>query len=177
MLPVQTLMSVMFWLLQVYWNSLSRTYWVHWHMIEILSNGSGGQVEKETQEKASSLTETINLTTGDSHTQPHDRVCVFVLCVSSSLYMKPAVFSSVFVNVAVSQTFFSKPPGGLYTLPYLMEGSLDDTGTLSRAEWWEVVFFIKKLEPKQQQEINNILRQSLDEPVLTSLLHSSHWVE
>uniref|UniRef100_A0A673M941 Cullin family profile domain-containing protein n=1 Tax=Sinocyclocheilus rhinocerous TaxID=307959 RepID=A0A673M941_9TELE len=110
---------------QVYWNSLSRTYWVHWHMIEILGNGSGGQAEKETQEKASSLTETLN------------------------------------------QTFFSKPPGGLYTLPYLMEGSQDDAGTLSRAEWWEVLFFIKKLEPKQQQEINNILRQSLDEPVLT----------
>uniref|UniRef100_A0A8C1T9K0 Cullin 9 n=1 Tax=Cyprinus carpio TaxID=7962 RepID=A0A8C1T9K0_CYPCA len=117
---------------QVYWNSLSRTYWVHWHMIEILGNGSGGQAEKETQEKASSLTETLKLTT-------------------------------------VSQTFFSKPPGGLYTLPYLMEGSQDDAGTLSRAEWWEVLFFIKKLEPKQQQEINNILRQSLDEPLtLTS---------
>ncbi|XP_016099203.1 cullin-9-like [Sinocyclocheilus grahami] len=114
---------------QVYWNSLSRTYWVHWHMIEILGNGSGGQAEKETQEKASSLTETLKLTT-------------------------------------VSQTFFSKPPGGLYTLPYLMEGSQDDAGTLSRAEWWEVLFFIKKLEPKQQQEINNILRQSLDEPMV-----------
>uniref|UniRef100_A0A8C1H0Y6 Uncharacterized protein n=1 Tax=Cyprinus carpio carpio TaxID=630221 RepID=A0A8C1H0Y6_CYPCA len=112
---------------QVYWNSLSRTYWVHWHMIEILGNGSGGQAEKETQEKASSLTETLKLTT--------------------------AVFCS--------------PPGGLYTLPYLMEGSQDDAGTLSRAEWWEVLFFIKKLEPKQQQEINNILRQSLDEPVPT----------
>uniref|UniRef100_A0A8C2E1C0 Uncharacterized protein n=1 Tax=Cyprinus carpio TaxID=7962 RepID=A0A8C2E1C0_CYPCA len=112
---------------QVYWNSLSRTYWVHWHMIEILGNGSGGQAEKETQEKASSLTETLKLTT--------------------------AVFCS--------------PPGGLYTLPYLMEGSQDDAGTLSRAEWWEVLFFIKKLEHKQQQEINNILRQSLDEPVPT----------
>uniref|UniRef100_A0A8C1ACS0 Cullin-9 n=1 Tax=Cyprinus carpio carpio TaxID=630221 RepID=A0A8C1ACS0_CYPCA len=105
---------------QVYWNSLSRTYWVHWHMIEILGNGT--------------------------------------------------VFCSVFVNMAVSQTFFSKPPGGLYTLPYLMEGSQDDAGTLSRAEWWEVLFFIKKLEPKQQQEINNILRQSLDEPLDESTL-------
>ncbi|KAJ8359567.1 hypothetical protein SKAU_G00160920 [Synaphobranchus kaupii] len=65
---------------QVYWNLLSRTYWA----------------EKETQEKASSLTETIKLT-------------------------------------AVSQTFFSKPPGGA------------------------------KLEPKQQQEVNGILRQSLDD--------------
>ncbi|XP_076831652.1 cullin-9 isoform X2 [Brachyhypopomus gauderio] len=111
---------------QVYWNSISRTYWVHWHMVEILGVGSSGQAEKETQEKASSLTETLKLT-------------------------------------AVSQTFFSKPPGGLYSLPYLMEGLQDDPGTLSRAEWWEVLFFIKKLESKQQQEVNDILRQSLDE--------------
>ncbi|XP_052006826.1 cullin-9-like isoform X3 [Xyrauchen texanus] len=113
---------------QVYWNSLSRTYWVHWHMIEILGNGSGGQAVKETPEKASSLTETLKLTT-------------------------------------VSQTFFSKPPGGLYSLPYLLEGSPHDASTLSRAEWWEVLFFIKKLEPKQHQEINNILLQSFDEPM------------
>uniref|UniRef100_A0A673XSV6 Cullin-9-like n=1 Tax=Salmo trutta TaxID=8032 RepID=A0A673XSV6_SALTR len=91
---------------QVYWNSLSRTYWVHWHMVEIMAAGTSGQV---------------------------------------------------------SQTFFSKPPGGLYSLPYLAEGLHADGATLSRAEWWEVLFFIKKLEPKQQQEINNILRQSLDE--------------
>ncbi|XP_028845070.1 cullin-9 isoform X2 [Denticeps clupeoides] len=111
---------------QVYWNSISRTYWVHWHMIEIIGTGSSGQAEKDTQEKASSLTETLKLTT-------------------------------------VSQTFFSKPPGGLYSLPYLMDGREDEGGSLSRAEWWEVLFFIKKLEPKQQQEVNNILRQTLDE--------------
>ncbi|XP_035255877.1 cullin-9 isoform X2 [Anguilla anguilla] len=111
---------------QVYWNSLSRTYWVHWHMIEILGSGTSGQAEKETQEKASSLTETLKLT-------------------------------------AVSQTFFSKPPGGLYSLPYLAEGLQEEGGALSRAEWWEVLFFIKKLEPKQQQEVNAILRQSLDD--------------
>ncbi|XP_071249016.1 cullin-9-like isoform X2 [Salvelinus alpinus] len=111
---------------QVYWTSLSRTYWVHWHMVEILGTGTSGQGEKDAQEKASTLTETIKLTT-------------------------------------VSQTLFSKPPGGLYSLPYLAEGLQSDGATLSRAEWWEVLFFIKKLEPKQQQEINNILCQSLDE--------------
>ncbi|XP_069394824.1 cullin-9 isoform X4 [Paralichthys olivaceus] len=111
---------------QVYWNSLSRTYWVHWHMVEILGSGSSTQAEKETQEKASSLTETLKLT-------------------------------------AVSQTFFSKPPGGLYSLPYLLEGLQAEPAALSRAEWWEIVFFIKKLEPKQQKEVNGILLQSLDE--------------
>uniref|UniRef100_A0A8C7LA25 Cullin-9 n=1 Tax=Oncorhynchus kisutch TaxID=8019 RepID=A0A8C7LA25_ONCKI len=96
---------------QVYWTSLSRTYWVHWHMVEILGTGTSYSVN----------------------------------------------------STNLSQTLFSKPPGGLYSLPYLAEGLQSDGATLSRAEWWEVLFFIKKLEPKQQQEINNILRQSLDE--------------
>ncbi|XP_078098981.1 cullin-9 isoform X2 [Sander vitreus] len=111
---------------QVYWNSLSRTYWVHWHMVEILGSGSSTQAEKESQEKASTLTETLKLT-------------------------------------AVSQTFFSKPPGGLYSLPYLSERLHLEPPALSRAEWWEILFFIKKLEIKQQQEVNSMLLQSLDD--------------
>lgn len=43
--------------LQVYWESLGRTYWVHWHMIEIA--GSSGQVEQKAHEKLTSLTETL----------------------------------------------------------------------------------------------------------------------
>uniref|UniRef100_A0A3B4ZV45 Uncharacterized protein n=1 Tax=Stegastes partitus TaxID=144197 RepID=A0A3B4ZV45_9TELE len=74
---------------QVYWNSLSRTYWVHWHMVEILGSGSSSQAEKETQEKS----------------------------------------------------FLHSP------------------------EWWEILFFIKKLELKQQQEVNSILLQNLDDQV------------
>lgn len=35
-------------------------------MIEILGNGSSGQTEKETQEKAFSLTETLKLTAGET---------------------------------------------------------------------------------------------------------------
>ena len=72
----------------------------------------------------------------------------------------------------MSQTFFSKPPGGLYSLPYLAEGLQVDRTCLSRAEWWEVLFFIKKLEPKQQQEINNILRQNLDDQASTVFFYT-----
>ncbi|TNM99371.1 hypothetical protein fugu_012404 [Takifugu bimaculatus] len=111
---------------QVYWNSLSRTYWVHWHMVEILGSGSSSQADKEMQENVPTLMETVKLS-------------------------------------AVSQTFFSKPPGGLYSLPYLSEGLQAEPLTLSRAEWWEILFFIKKLEPKQQQEVNGILQHNLDE--------------
>lgn len=49
---------------QVYWNALSRTYWVHWHMVEVQGGGSSSQAEKETQEKASTLTEALRLTAG-----------------------------------------------------------------------------------------------------------------
>ncbi|XP_068182700.1 cullin-9 isoform X2 [Antennarius striatus] len=110
---------------QVYWNSLSRTYWVHWHMVEILGSGASSRAEKETQVKASALSETVKLTTG--------------------------------------QMFVSKPPGGLYSLPYLSEGAPTEPPTLSRAEWWEVLFFIRKLEFKQQQEVHGVLQQSLED--------------
>uniref|UniRef100_UPI00398EEEB8 cullin-9 isoform X1 n=1 Tax=Pristiophorus japonicus TaxID=55135 RepID=UPI00398EEEB8 len=113
---------------QVFWHQLNRTYWVHWHMIEIIGDGSSGQVEKESQEKASSLAENLKLTT-------------------------------------VAQTFFHKPPGGLYSLPYLSESISEDSSSLSRSEWWEVLFFIKKLEPKQQQEAADIFRQNLEDQV------------
>lgn len=65
----------------------------------------------------------------------------------------------------MSQTFFSKPPGGLYSLPYLSEGLQAEPLALSRAEWWEILFFIKKLDSKQQHEVSSILQQSLDEQV------------
>lgn len=68
----------------------------------------------------------------------------------------------------MSQTFFSKPPGGLYSLPYLSEGLKSEAAALSRAEWWEIFFFIKKLEPKQQQEVSSILEQSLEVQVTGS---------
>ncbi|MEQ2162760.1 hypothetical protein GOODEAATRI_023082, partial [Goodea atripinnis] len=123
---------------QVYWNSLSRTYWVHWHMVEILGSGSSSQSEKETQEKASTLAETLKFT-------------------------------------AVSQTFFSKPPGGLYSLPYLTDGLQAEPAVLSRAEWWEILFFIKKLELQQQQELSNPSLSSVQEvePDDSSLINLS----
>ncbi|XP_026502654.1 cullin-7-like, partial [Terrapene carolina triunguis] len=105
---------------QIYWQALGRTYWVHWHMVEIVS--SSGQAEREAQEKVSSLTENLKLTT-------------------------------------VTQTFYCKPLGGLYSLPYLTERPSEDSEALSRAEWWELLFFVKKLDPHEQQEIAQLIRQ------------------
>uniref|UniRef100_A0A3Q2ZGM4 Cullin 7 n=1 Tax=Kryptolebias marmoratus TaxID=37003 RepID=A0A3Q2ZGM4_KRYMA len=100
---------------QVYWNSLARTYWVHWHMVEILGSGSSSQSEKETQ------------------------------------------------------TFFSKPPGGLYSLPYLSQRQHTELAVLTRAEWWEILFFIKKLESKQHWSVLSVQELELDDSSLICL--------
>ncbi|XP_039180415.1 cullin-9-like [Crotalus tigris] len=110
---------------QVSWQSAGQTYWVHWHMIEII--GSGEQNEEDAaQEKVSSLTENLKLPTA-------------------------------------TQTFYCKPLGGLYCLPYLVDQLNENSGMLSRAEWWELLFFIKKLEQHEQQEIIRSIQENHEE--------------
>ncbi|XP_074673602.1 cullin-9-like isoform X7 [Strix aluco] len=109
---------------QVYWQALGCTYWVHWHMVEII--GPSGQEEPEGQEKVSTLAR--------NH--------------------KPA---------AVAQPFFCKPSGGLYSLPYLGEQPRKAAEALSRAEWWELLFFVKKLEAQEQKEIACLIQQAQGE--------------
>ncbi|XP_068797000.1 cullin-9 isoform X3 [Struthio camelus] len=106
---------------QVLWQSSGRTYWVRWHMLEII--GFGDQREDPAgQEKVYSLIESFNLDT-------------------------------------VAQPLFSKPFGGLYSLPYLGEQPSDPAETLSRAEWWELLFFVRKLEVQEQEEITRLVQQ------------------
>ncbi|KAM8947624.1 cullin-9 [Pelodytes ibericus] len=106
---------------QVLWRSTGRTYWVHWHMVEIVSSGTQG--EEDTPHRASSLTD--------------------------SLKVSP-----------VTQALHTKPSGGLYTLPYLPGSTCDEPGTLRQDEWWELLFFIRRLEPTEQQDVYDIIRQS-----------------
>uniref|UniRef100_A0A670KD48 Cullin 9 n=1 Tax=Podarcis muralis TaxID=64176 RepID=A0A670KD48_PODMU len=109
---------------QVLWQSTGRTYWVHWHMIEI--TGSGEQPEEE---------------------------------------------------AAQEKTFYCKPLGGLYSLPYLTDRMNENSGTLSRAEWWELLFFIKKLEQQEQQEVVQFIQQNHEELDEEGLIQLSVSVE
>ncbi|KAM9564666.1 LOW QUALITY PROTEIN: cullin-9-like [Guaruba guarouba] len=109
---------------QVYWQALGCTYWVHWHMVEII--GSSGHEEREGQEKVSALTHNCKL-------------------------------------AAVAQPFFCKPSGGLYSPPYLGEQSTEAAEALSRAEWWELLFFVKKLGAQEQKEVLCIIQQDQGE--------------
>uniref|UniRef100_A0A8C5RB83 Cullin 7 n=1 Tax=Laticauda laticaudata TaxID=8630 RepID=A0A8C5RB83_LATLA len=95
---------------QVYWESLGRTYWVHWHMIEIV--GSSRNAEQKAQEKVSTLRELLRQNTE------------------------------------------------LYTLPCLTDHLNKDCGTLSQAEWWELLFFINKLEVCKHQEVVHFIQQN-----------------
>lgn len=57
-----------------------------------------------------------------------------------------------------------KPPCGLYSLPYLQPEprKSEESGCLTQAEWWELLFFIKKLDLCEQQPIFQNLREKLD---------------
>uniref|UniRef100_A0A8C5S4L7 Cullin-9 n=1 Tax=Laticauda laticaudata TaxID=8630 RepID=A0A8C5S4L7_LATLA len=100
---------------QVLWQSTGQTYWVHWHMIEII--GSGEQNEEDAAQE----------------------------------------------KVSTTQTFYCKPLGGLYCLPYLVDQLYENSGMLNRAEWWELLFFIKKLEQHEQQEIVQFIQGNHEE--------------
>ncbi|XP_074434836.1 cullin-9-like isoform X2 [Larus michahellis] len=63
----------------------------------------------------------------------------------------------------VARPFFCKPFGGLYSLPYLGEQPTKAAEALSRAEWWELLFFVKKLEAQEQKEITCLIQQDRGE--------------
>lgn len=115
---------------QVFWQSTGRTYWVHWHMLEILG-----------PEEA----------TGDS----------------ASAAVEKGAGAAVLGTVCPSWDW--KPTHGLYSLPYLQpepQKNEEESGYLTQAEWWELLFFIKKLDVGEQQPIFQNLHEKLDEEAL-----------
>ncbi|XP_044531255.1 cullin-9-like [Gracilinanus agilis] len=111
---------------QVLWQSTGRTYWVHWHMVEIL-----GPV---TEDKV-----VIGLEKGTG-----------------------GILSCLLPAVPPSLGW--KPLARLYALPYLKPEAQSNTesGCLSQAEWWELLFFIKKLDGPEQQEFLRLLQEKPD---------------
>ncbi|XP_017690827.1 PREDICTED: cullin-9 [Lepidothrix coronata] len=68
----------------------------------------------------------------------------------------------------VAQPFLCKPLGGLYSLPYLGQPPTKAAEALSRAEWWELLFFVKKLEAQEQKEITFLIQHDQGEQVWAS---------
>ncbi|XP_071074568.1 cullin-9 isoform X3 [Dasypus novemcinctus] len=113
---------------QVFWQSTGRTYWVHWHMLEILGP------EDTAEDMTSAAVEK-----GEGAT----------------------VLGTAFPS------WDWKPVDGLYSLPYLQPEPqrTEELGFLTQAEWWELLFFIKKLDICEQQSVFQNLRENLDEAV------------
>ncbi|XP_006860546.1 PREDICTED: cullin-9 [Chrysochloris asiatica] len=111
---------------QVFWQSTGRTYWVHWHMLEILG-------PEEAAEDTSSAT--VEKGAG------------------------AALLGTAFPS------WNWKPGDGLYSLPYLQPEpqKMEELGYLTKAEWWELLFFIRKLDLCEQQPIFQNLREKLNE--------------
>ncbi|XP_010615947.1 cullin-7 isoform X1 [Fukomys damarensis] len=111
---------------QVWWESTGRTYWVHWHMLEIL----GFEEDNE------------DLMEAADH--------------------QGAVVSGVLNGVLPSWRW--KPMTELYAVPYVLPEDEDpeESAHLSQAEWWELLFFIRKLDGADHQEVLQMLQENLD---------------
>ncbi|XP_027814901.1 cullin-9 isoform X2 [Ovis aries] len=111
---------------QVFWRSTGRTYWVHWHMLEILCP------EETAEDTASAAAEEG---------------------------------AGAAVPGTALPSWDWKPVDGLYSLPYLQPEPQKNErlGYLTQAEWWELLFFIRKLDICEQQSIYQSLRENLDE--------------
>ena len=57
-----------------------------------------------------------------------------------------------------------KPMTELYTVPYVWpeDEDAEESEHLTQAEWWELLFFIKKLDGPDHQEVLQILQENLD---------------
>nr|KAF6461678.1 cullin 9 [Molossus molossus] len=111
---------------QVFWQSTGHTYWVHWHMLEIMD-----------PEEAAEDTDSAAVEKGAGAT----------------------------ILGTALPCWDWKPVDGLYSLPYLQPEPQknEKLGYLTQAEWWELLFFIKKLDTCEQQPIFQNLRENLDE--------------
>ncbi|XP_055262621.1 cullin-7 isoform X2 [Moschus berezovskii] len=116
---------------QVLWESTGRTYWVHWHMLEILG------FEEDIEDMVEAADE----------------------------YQGAAVSGAVGIALP---SWHWKPMTELYSVPYVFpeDEDTEESEHLTQAEWWELLFFIKKLDGPDHQEVLQILQENLDGEVL-----------
>nr|AKZ42355.1 cullin-7 [Castor fiber] len=111
---------------QVLWESTGRTYWVHWHMLEILG------FEEDIED-----------------------------AVEADEY-QGAVVSGTLGRALPSWRW--KPMTELYAVPYVLpeDEDTEESEHLTQAEWWELLFFIKKLDGPDRQGVLQLLQENLD---------------
>lgn len=65
----------------------------------------------------------------------------------------------------------------LYAMPYVPpeDEDTEESEHLTQAEWWELLFFIKKLDGPDHQEVLQILQENLDGEVELVYRDRSGW--
>lgn len=117
---------------QVYWDTLGRTYWVHWHMLEIISSSpTSDQDQSKDQIRPES--------------KPESRPDLRESRLNPMLPSEPMLLRH-----------------SLYTCPYLSSGE-QKGAELTTGEWWELLFFVKRLEQNQQEQVRTLLQRTLQE--------------
>ncbi|XP_012874550.1 PREDICTED: cullin-7 [Dipodomys ordii] len=111
---------------QVLWESTGRTYWVHWHMLEILG------FEEDIED------------------------------VVEADEFHGAVVSGALGGALPSWHW--KPMMELCAVPYVLpeEEDAEESEHLTQAEWWELLFFVRKLESSDRQEVVQLLQDNMD---------------
>ncbi|XP_036909069.1 cullin-7 isoform X2 [Sturnira hondurensis] len=115
---------------QVLWGSTGLTYWVHWHMLEILG------FEEDIEDM-----------------------------VEADEYQGAVVSGTQGVALPCWRW---RPMTELDAMPCVPpeDEDTEENQHLSQAEWWELLFFIRKLDRPAHQEVLQILQENLDREIL-----------
>uniref|UniRef100_UPI00358F9E7F cullin-9 isoform X2 n=1 Tax=Myxine glutinosa TaxID=7769 RepID=UPI00358F9E7F len=134
---------------QVDWDSIQRRYWVSWTMIQVIGYDADGHPPVTVSQKITPPLGRSTIGTGG--------------LLKSSGSRRPGVLNHALGNFYASSS---------------IDEALDETDP-AKSEWWELLFFLKKLEGKQQQEACDIIQiamnvqvDSLDDCAL-DVLHPS----
>uniref|UniRef100_S4RM68 Cullin 9 n=1 Tax=Petromyzon marinus TaxID=7757 RepID=S4RM68_PETMA len=122
---------------QVYWDSMQATYWVNWNMVAIMVAAA-----------VAPRNATIPTPT-------------------------PTPTQNLFPSPPLATPSSGRPLAGLYAFPYLWEASggserrdgPEEGSSLGRTHWWELHFFLRKLEGGQQDKACDIIRDATGLPV------------
>ena len=143
---------------QVLWESTGRTYWVHWHMLEVL----GFEEDIENMVEAADEYQGAAVSAAVGTGEPREEAGV-----SSEQWSGGGGQRQLCAPWPISTALPSwrwKPMTELYTVPYVWpeDEDAEESEHLTQAEWWELLFFIKKLDGPDHQEVLQILQENLD---------------
>ncbi|XP_032819530.2 cullin-9-like isoform X3 [Petromyzon marinus] len=147
---------------QVYWDSMQATYWVNWNMVAIMPDESPTECGTAPTAQVAAAVAPRNATIPTPTPTPTPTQNLFPSPPLATPSSEPAKMPG-------------RPLAGLYAFPYLWEASggserrdgPEEGSSLGRTHWWELHFFLRKLEGGQQDKACDIIRDATGLPVFS----------